>query len=81
VNEGRAPDGACPDCPQAQYPAAGTWNGYTAGCQNGSIVKFVADGSGGLMPGDVIQASGTPKAIAACNNSWYIGTGPISNYF
>lgn len=81
INKGPAPEGDCPNCPQAQYPAAGVWNGSSAACQNGAIVKMVADGSGGLMPGDVIQAVGSPKAIQACNNNSYIGSGPITNYF
>lgn len=81
VNEGPAPDGECPSCPEPQYPAAGVWNGYSAACQNGSIVKMVADGTGGKMPGDVIVAVGTPVASQACYNSLYIGTGPITNYF
>lgn len=81
VNEGAAPDGDCPSCPEAVYPAEGTWNGYSAACQNGSIVKMVADGAGGLEPGAVIQAVGTPKATSACYNSQYIGDGTISNYF
>jgi len=81
INEGRAPDGECPDCPQSQYPAAGTWNGYSARCQNGSIYKVVANGTGGSITGDIIVASTHPRAIAACNGSTYQGTGPISNYF
>lgn len=82
VNEGPAPDGACPSCSQSQYPTAGTWNGYSAACQNGNIVKMVADGSGGMVSGDVIRAVGTPQATQACNGSQYIGLpGPISQYF
>lgn len=81
VNEGPAPDGECPSCPEAVYPVAGTWNGFSAACQNGSIVKSVADGTGGKMPGDVIAAVGTPKATQACYNSLFIGTGRLSDYF
>lgn len=81
-NEGAAPDGDCPSCPQQNYPSDGTWNGYSAACQNGSIVKMVANGTGGLRPGDVIQQAGESlKAAAACNGSNYRGLGPISNYF
>lgn len=81
INKGLAPDGACPACPTPSYPPAGTWNGFSAACQNGNIVKMVANGTGGLMPGDVIQAVGSPQAVAACDNNRYIGTGPLSNYF
>ena len=85
VNEGPAPDGACPSCPDMGYPAAGTWDGVTARCQNGDIVKVRADGMGGWLPStevsDIIHAKGTPQATQACNENLYIGTGPITNYF
>lgn len=83
INKGPAPDGACPSCPTSNFPAAGTWNGYSAACQGGAIVKYVADGSGGIMPGGVIHAAGTPQAKQACSqlSDNYIGTGPITNYF
>lgn len=81
VNEGRAPDGVCPNCPQSNFPAAGTWDGWSAYCQDGAIHKRVADGQGGKLPGPVLIAAGTPKAIDACIDDTYIGTGPISNYF
>jgi len=80
-NEGPAPDGVCPSCPNTGYPADGVWNGYTAACENGAIIKKVADGTGGVRSGDVIHAAGTTQATQACNGSYYIGTGPISQYF
>lgn len=80
VNEGRAPDGACPSCPEPQYPADGTWNG-SAACQNGAIVKMVADGNGGRRTGEVIKPAGSPQATAACYESYFIGRGYITDYF
>lgn len=82
VNEGAAPDGGCPSCPSPSYPAEGTWDGYSAKCNNGRIVKMVADGTGGLKIGDVIANVGSAKAISACfGNSYIGGSFPISNYF
>ena len=81
INEGRAPDGECPDCPQSNYPAAGTWNGVSAYCQDGAIHKWVADGNGGKMPGPVLIAATDQRAIDACIGSVYVGKGNISNYF
>lgn len=77
VNEGPAPDGECPSCPEPQYPVAGTWNGHSAGCHNGDIVKFVADGNGGLMQSNevLVEDSG------ACSGSTFLGPGRISDYF
>lgn len=81
VNEGAAPEGACPSCPDMGYPAEGTWDGSHASCTGGAIVKRVADGAGGTKIGPVIAALGSPKATAACNGDYYQGTGPITNYF
>lgn len=81
INEGRAPDGECPDCPQSNYPVAGTWNGWQAACQDGAIYKRVANGTGGTTLGPVLIPSTDQRAIDACNGSVYIGEGPISNYF
>lgn len=81
VNQGRAPDGVCPTCPQSNFPAAGTWNGWSARCQDGSIYKIVADGNGGKVPGPVLIPSTDPRAQSACLDDTYIGEGLISNYF
>lgn len=81
VNEGPAPDGGCPSCPQSNYPPDGTWNGYSAACENGAIVKMVADGNGNRRTGDVIKPLGSPAATAACNGSYFIGTGYLTDYF
>jgi len=84
VNEGPAPDGACPSCPQMNHPAAGTWNGYSAACTSGAIIKMLNDGNGNLAIGPVIVPAGTPRAIAACTQTggdYFIGEGSLSNYF
>lgn len=81
INEGRAPDGACPDCPESNYPAEGTWDGWSARCQNGAIHKIVADGNGGKVPGPVLIPITDQRAKDACNLNTYIGNGPITNYF
>jgi len=77
VNTGPASDGTCADCPEPQYPAAGTWNGYSAGCKDGDIVKFVADGSGGLMESNEILVEDS----SVCSGSQFLGPGRISDYF
>lgn len=81
VNEGPAPDGVCPSCPNMQYPEAGKWNGYSASCQNGAIVRMVADGAGGLKPGAVIQPATSDRAKQACVGNLYIAGGRITDYF
>jgi len=81
VNEGAAPEGACPSCPEQAFPAAGTWDGSMASCSQGAIKKYVSDGNGNFIIGAVIVQYNDPKAIAACNGDYYIGTGPITNYF
>lgn len=81
VNEGPAPDNVCPSCADMQYEPAGKWNGFSAACQNGDIVRMVSDGKGGLMPGAVILARTTAKAQQACRDSLFIGSGSLSSYF
>ncbi len=81
VNEGPAPDGVCPDCPDMVYPENGRWDGFSARCLNGAIVQMVSDGSGGLRAGAVIKAATSLAGAQACLGNNYVAIGPISNYF
>lgn len=81
INEGRAPDGACPSCPESNFPTSGSWDGVSAKCDNGKIVKLVADGMGGRVVGDILVPFLSPRAQIACNGDLYTGEGPITNYF
>ncbi len=82
VNEGAAPDCGCPSCPTPNYPPVDSWDGFSAKCNNGRIVKMVADGTGGLKVGPVIHNIGTKQAISACAGNAYIGGSfPIQDYF
>lgn len=83
INEGPAPEGSCPSCPDMQHPVYGTWDGKSAACIGGNIRKYVADGNGGQVIGGIIHAAGTAAALQACGTlgNSFIGTGDISNYF
>lgn len=76
VNEGAAPDGVCPSCPEMNFCPDGFWDGVQAACDNGNIVKVVCNGAGGLRNGSVLVSNST-----ACNGSFFTGTGSIENYF
>ena len=81
VDEGAAPDGACPSCPDMGYPANNSWDGVTASCSGGAIVRMLANGTGGYKTGPALVTADKAGAKAACNGDYYIGTGPITNYF
>ena len=78
VNAGHAPEGACPACvPVSDGPQDGDWNGYSAGCADGHLVKFVYNAStGGLRQGGIL----VPNA-GFCTGSKFTGQGSIGDYF
>lgn len=76
INKGQAPDGVCPSCPEMQFCPDGFWDGVQAICINGSIVKRVCNGAGGLRNGPVLM-NNSP----ACNGDFFVGSGSLHNYF